>query len=181
MTQRDRRAIFLGAGALATIASIWLLIIPWLTSWSATRQRIDHSHEQLQELERQAERLVAVERQLEPVFGASVKRPLNHVSECRTRLIKELIDLYARAGAQIRSVQPESDRPVREVAGVLRLTVQVQTTCPPLQFVQLLAATRSGPSLLLIDRVETAAAPQGPGAMNVTIVWSTLAEQETAP
>jgi len=190
MTSKDLRAIKLGAAALGSVALLWLVVLPMLSNWSDTRDHIERSRQRLEELQDRTRRLTALDRQLEPVLGESVKHPMPGVEAARTQLIKDLMDVHARAGSGIQSLQPQSPRPLRELPGVVRLAVQVQTACLPAQLIQLLAAARSSPSILLIDHIE-AASPAGPPGMppgmqgppgmtplTVTIVWSTLARQE---
>ena len=182
MNSRDRRAVILGGGSLILLAVVWLVILPWWADWSAAREQISESRQQIEDLQEQTGRLIAMDRQLEPVLGTAVKKPLAGIGVTRAQLIKDLMDLHAKAGVQIRSMQPESTRPLRELSGVVRLPIQVQSTCQPLQLVQILAAARNSSGLLLADRVELApGGQQGPGGMNVTMVWSTLARQENAP
>jgi hypothetical protein len=83
---------------------------------------------------------------------------------------------------------PEAPRPVPEVPGISRMSVQVQAAAQAPQLVQLLAAARSSPDLMLLDRIEVTTSAQSPGqrpsgqpgVMNITAVWSTLARQEAA-
>lgn len=181
MNSRDRRAVILGGGSLILLAVTWLIILPWWDDWSEARQQIIASRQGLEELQQQTERVLAMERQLEPVLGAAVKKPLAGAAVSRIQLLKDVMDLHAKAGVQIRGIQPEANRPLRELPGVVRLPVQVQSTCQPLQLVQLLSAGKNSTGLLLVDRVDAAPGPQGPGSLNVTIVWSTLARQENLP
>src|SRR5436305_13773010 len=111
MNPRDRRALVLGGGGLGLIALIWVIILPWAAHWSAARDRIDQSRGHLQELREQTERLSAMDRQLEPVIGAGVKKPLANLEATRTQFIKDLMDLHMKAGAPIRSLTPESVHP----------------------------------------------------------------------
>ncbi len=178
MNQRDRRAIRLGAIALASIAGVWLLILPWWSHWGDQRDRIEHSRQRLEDVQQQTQRLAALDRQLEPILGSAIKKPLVGMEAARTQLIKDVMDLNNRSGSQIRSVQPEGPRPLSELPGVVRVTVQVQSMCQPMQLVQLLSSARSNPNLLLLDRLETTG---GQGQMTVTMVWSTLARAEGKP
>jgi hypothetical protein len=167
-----------GGSALGAIALVWLVLLPWLAHWSATRERIVDSRRRLEMFREQTQRVATLDRELEPVVGAAIKQPLPDLATARTQLIKAVTDLHQNAGAEIKSVQPEAVHSVQQLPGVVRLGVQVQATCPPVGLVQLLAAARNSPSLLLVDRVEANSGQQGPGAMNVTTVWSTLARQE---
>ena len=62
MTQRDRRAIIFGGGALAALAFVWLMLLPGLAHWSAARDGIAQSHEQLERIQDQTRRLSAAQR-----------------------------------------------------------------------------------------------------------------------
>jgi hypothetical protein len=178
MTNKDRRAIRLGATALGSIAIVWLVILPWWSHWNDQVAQIDQTRQRLQDFQDQTRRLSNLDRELEPVLGPAVKKPLDDLAAARTQLLKDVMDLNGKSGSQIRSVQPEAPRPLQEVPGVVRVTLQVQSMCQPLQLVQLLSNAKSNPNLLILDRMETTTGQQGPGAMNVTMVWSTLARQE---
>jgi hypothetical protein len=181
--------VIVGASVLAGLAATWLVFLPWLDSWSAAHQRIQSSRAGLEQLQEQARRLSASDRQLEPALGAAVRKPLASVDATRTQLIKDLMDLHMKSGAPILNIQPQAVSPLRELPGIVRLAVQVKTTCPPLQLVKLLAGARSSATLLLVDSVVAAPATQGagvgrgmgmgagPGPLNVTVVWSTLARE----
>jgi hypothetical protein len=175
---RDRRAIFFGGGLLAAIAFVWLVLLPWVDHWSATRGRIVDSRQRLETFREQTQRVATLDRELEPLVGGAIKKPLPDLATARTQLIKDVTELHQNAGAEVHSVQPEAVHSVQQLPGVVRLAVQVQATCPPVGLVQLLAGARNSSSLLLVDRVEANSGQQGPGAMNVTTVWSTLARQE---
>src|SRR5437763_4707805 len=131
MTGRDRRAIVFGGSALGAVALVWLVLLPWIAHWSATRERSADSRRRLETFREQTQRVATLDRELEPLVGAAVKRPLPDVSAARTQLIKEVTDLHQNAGAELKSVQPEAVHSVQQLPGVVRLAVQTQTTFPP--------------------------------------------------
>jgi hypothetical protein len=179
MNSRDRRAIIGGGAILVSLGVIWFALIPWLDSWGAARRDIALSRQRMAELQRQVQSLAALDRPLAVVYGDAVTKPLPSFQDARTALVKNVLDLYGRAGIQLGSLTPQAPRVLREVPGVTRLTVQAQGMAQSPQLVQLMAAARSSAGLLMLDRIEVTTSPQGPGPMTITAEWSTLARQES--
>jgi len=181
MTDRDRRAIYLGVGVVTALALVQFALLPWVASWRDARQRITTARTQLLELEVQVSRISGLRRRVEDVLGPAAGRPLPMLKDAQVRSVKAAEQLLQTGGVQVTSVRPQAVQPLRDLPGISMAVLQVDGQAQFMQVPACLASIGSAEMLLLVEKLTLAPSPQQPGMMAVTLVLAAPALQEVQP
>lgn len=180
MSDRDKKAILLGGLVLGCLIGYRFVMMPVLDSWSDARQRIAQVSAAQSSLDAQVMRLQSQRRQLEVVYGQGIAQPLPPVDVARANFVKTVEDLLKSSGMTSQGVRSQPLRPLREVAGVALVGLQVDCTGQPQQLMRCLANMSAGDQLILVDSVRAAPDSRRPDRMQVSMVVTTLAKMEPA-
>lgn len=178
LSARDRRAVMLGVGALAVILVFKFAVMPVLSDWGDTRDRIDEARATLDEYDRKDKRLADRQQRLELTYGPAVTRPLDDVEATKLAFHKVLQDRLKSGGFKLESLQPQAARSIRKhVPGVAVIPVRVVGKCQMQQLAKSLAELRKAERLIIVDHVDVSNDPKKPAELKVAMVLSTVANE----
>ena len=176
VSPRNRRAIILGAAALAVILAARLVLIPWIDSWQQARQQIADAQGGLRDLDGQLRRLLAQRQRLEKIYGPGSAKPLADVQAAKSALVG-VKDILKAGGFNPTSFRPQPPRSLRTLREVELVPLQVRGKCKLPQLVNSLAGLRKSQTLFFVDRLTITNDQKKPGELDVVMVLATLARQ----
>lgn len=179
LSQRDRRAILLGAGLLALLLGYRFVLSPWLDSWSDARARIELAASQESALRAQVAQLRSQERMLGPIYGEAINAPLPTVEDARLSFVKVTEDLLKSSGLEVRGIRSQPMTDLRELPGVALVSLQANCVGRPNSIAQCLAKMGESEQVVLVQKLDVT--PDGNGdKMSVSMVLATLARTTEA-
>ena len=178
MSDRDKKAVILGAMLLAGLLGYRFAVAPMVDTWQSARQRIAVASAAQSSINAQATRLQSQRRQLEAVYGSAIAQPLPTVEEARANFVKTVEDLLKSSGLESESVRSQPLRPLREVAGVALVGLQVQCSGQARQLTQCLANMSGRGPLILVESLRTSPDARRPDRMQISMVLATVAKME---
>ncbi|MFP4143620.1 MAG: hypothetical protein ACOCTI_05845 [Phycisphaeraceae bacterium] len=176
-TQRDKRAIRLGAVALAVLVVFQLGQIV-AGSWQSARTRLSAAETARQAIEsRQRKQALQVPR-LELLWGEAACEPLLPVREARLRFVKTVEEKLESGGLKVQDIRPQAGRKLRELdrTAVLRMQVQAQASLD--QVTKALASLRRADQLVLVERLSLEPDAKRREKLAVNLTLATLARTE---
>jgi len=175
MSARDRRAVVIGCCVLLGLLLVRFALMPLLESWGQTRDRIASSDSRLRQLQAKTTRyLLARERLLEN-YGPGAAKPLEEVQAAQINLVQAISDALKAGGLSLQGLQPQGQKPVKELPGAVQVSFQVKTSGQLAQLARSLEAMRKAPTLIIAEQVSAAGNDKTPGQLELTLVLSTLA------
>lgn len=180
LSPRDRRAILLGTAALLIILAARFLVIPWLDSWRSARDEMTNVRSQLNVIQRQVRRVLWQRQRLEEIYGPAVKKPLEDRQTAQLSLIKAVQDVFKAGGVKLTDYQPQRPRTLKEIPDVQIVPLQIRGKCKLSQLTKCFVAMRDGQTLIIVESFSVTNNEKKPGELEITMIVSTLAEQEKA-
>lgn len=177
LSDKDKRAIRIGAIALGIILVARFLLIPWMDSWFDARRRIATADEQLERLQKPIRRALGLQKHLERLYGPGVNRPCQDIEAAKLSLMKVAGQLAKFGGMQPSSNVPQRGRSLANVPGVEIVLLQIRGKCDFPQFSKTLAALMKSETLVFVERLSLTNDQKKPGQLDVTLVLATLAER----
>jgi Tfp pilus assembly protein PilO len=176
LSDRDRRAVRLLAAALAGIAAVWFVVLPFFSSWASARDRAAAAEAQIAELEVKIDRLMRQRARLSYVYGPSLQKALPTAPAARLSVIKNATDALTAAGLKSQSLQPRPNQRLRNAPGLVLVPIQVQAAGGYQQVVTLLSNLAKSETLIIVDRIDVTGAKG-----TFTFSLSTLAIEGAQP
>ena len=177
LSERDRRAIKLGIIGVLIVLILNGVVLPQIDKWRTARGQIRTDTVKLAGLHSQWERLNGLRARLEPVYGSAVALPLEEIERTRVNLHETVQKILKSGGIGVRHTRPHPVRPIREIAGVVSVAIELEGNCETPQLIKCLDAMRQSESLIIIDSIDLTNSPQKPGKLTVKLVLSTLARE----
>lgn len=181
MSQRDRRAILLGSGAILFVAGYLYVVSPWLQSWSDARQRLQLAETQRAALVAEDARLESLRRTLGPFYGSGLGTPLPPVAEVRVGFVKTVQELLKQNGLESRDVRSQPLQPLREVPGVGLVALEVDCQGQVQGLMQALTKLSQAERPIVVQRMNVEPDTQRPDQMRVSLTLATFAKLEATP
>ena len=100
LNPRDRRALALGAAALAIVLVFYFLAVPWLADWGRARQDAPAARARLDDLEGKIIKLLAQRQQLADRYGPAAARDLDGVEKTRLAFLQAVQGALRSGGIQ---------------------------------------------------------------------------------
>ena len=177
LSNRDKRAVRIGAIGLAVILVAKLFVIPWMASWSDARRRIASADQQIEQLQRPIRRALGLQKHLERLYGPGVNRPCQDIEAANLSLMKVAGQLEKSGGMKPTSNVPQRGRRLTDVPGVELVLLQIRGKCKLQQLSKTLAALLTSETLVFVERLSVTNDQKKPGQLDVTLVLATLAER----
>lgn len=181
LSNRDRRAVLLGAALLAALGLAQWIVLPWIADWRDARSRITAARFELTELETQVRRLVTQRRRLREALGPAVGKPLPSADEARVRFVQIAERIMAAGGIKTSGVRPQPARPLQDVEGVSLVTLRAEGVGRSDRLAACLAAVHELDEWILIDQISVTEQRGRPGQVAVSLVLAAPARQEQSP
>ena len=182
LSQRDRRAIILGAIGLALVCFIRFGLMNFLDSWSDARHRIAAARDNVSRQERAISRVLGQRGRLASEYGQSVCKPLADSDTAKINLLAASQQALTKAGFEPDNYQPQPGKDLRQIPGLRYIPLQVRGKCSLDQLTKLLAGLPNDETPIIVDQLSIAKNEKKPQKLEVTMVLATLADQgEAAP
>ena len=180
LSPRDRRAILFGAVALLIILATRLLVMPWIDSWRTARDEMAISRKQLNDIQKQMQRVLWQRQRLEEIYGPAVKNDLEDRQTAQLALIKAVQDVFKTAGIKLTDYQPQRARTLKEIPDVQFVPLQIRGKCKLPQLTKCFVTMRDNKTLIIVESFSITNNEKKPGELEISMIVSTLAEQEKA-
>ncbi len=153
LSQRDRRAIILGAAALLGLVVVRWGLMPFVNSWQGTRAEIASCRGELDTLESQLRLLLGQRRRLESMYGPAVHKPPGD-ADAETLKFREAIQTaVGSSGMREPKYTPQPARVVPSLQGVQTIGMRVRGQCQLAQLTRCLAELRAADCLIIVDNI----------------------------
>ena len=180
LSPRDRRAILLGVVALLIIVAARLVVIPWIDGWRSAREDMTSTRSQLSNIQRQMQRVLWQRQRLEEIYGPGVKNTLKDRQAAQLSLIKAVQVVFKAGGVKLTDYQPQRPRTLKEIPDVQIVPLQIRGKCKLPQLTKCFVAMRDNQTLIIVESFSITNNEKKPGELEITMIVSTLAEQEKA-
>ncbi|MEM1027834.1 MAG: hypothetical protein AAGJ38_07100 [Planctomycetota bacterium] len=131
MSSRDRRALLLGAVLIGLAVLYRVGLSPVMGQWSEARATAASQSAMLAQYEERLEKRADVRKRIEPRYGPGVHRALVTVDEAQVAFPRSVQQAIRRGGAEVKQVEVQGLRRVREMPGIEMLSLRVQVVCEP--------------------------------------------------
>ena len=162
------------------ILAVNFLLIPWIDSWFQARQQMTSTRTQLNDVQRQVRRVLWQRQRVEDLYGPAVKEPLHDRQTAQLNLIKTVQDVFKSGGVKLTDYQPQRSRPLLDVPGVLVVPLQIRGKCNVSQLTKCFVAMHEGKTLIMVESFSISNNEKKPGELEITMIVSTLAQQQEA-
>ena len=181
-SDRDRRAVLLGAAGLALVLSMKFILLPWLHHWGEARADIVRHRAVLADVEHDLERLDFLHSRLKPGYGEAVARPLENVSTTLLMFDQTIQKSLTDSGVALQTKSHRGARTLREAQGVVLVTIQVQARGDLAALARCLNRMRHAEQLVIVDQLTLHTPdPNRPGQLAYTMELSTPALEGAEP
>ena len=180
LSPRDRRAILLGAAVLLIIVAARVVVMPWIGRWRSARDQMTSTRSQLNDIQGQVRRVLWQRQRLEEIYGPAVKNPLEDRQTAQLSLIKAVQDVFKAGGIKLTDYQPQRARTLKEIPDVQIVPLQIRGKCTVSQLTKCFVAMRDAQTLIIVESFSVTNNEKKPGELEITMIVSTLAEQEKA-
>ncbi len=174
LSQRDKRAIVLGAWSLGVILLMYFIVLPWFASWGDARDRIDRSRTQLDNLKRDLDSLLRKQRHLQESYGPSVLKPIEDAATVKVTFQGTIAKVLKQGGITYESISPRPARTMRDIPGVQLLPFQIKGKCKVDQLAKFLGEMRKSESLMILDRFTVSGIQKKKGQLDLSMTIATL-------
>jgi hypothetical protein len=127
--------------------------------------------------------LLARERLLEN-YGPGAAKPLEDLQAAQINLVQAISEALKAGGLSLQGLQPQGQKPVKELPGAVQVSFQVKTSGQLAQLARSLEAMQKAQTLIIAEQVTAAgndgAPPKTPGQLELNLVLSTLARAPSA-
>ena len=180
LSARDRRAITIGVAAIALGLVVRLVVMPVLAHWGELRATTSDYEQVVSTIEQKLKRRDALVNRQRLRFGPGVDRPLESVEAVQISFPQTVQKVLGAGGLGVSNVEPQGSRKLREVPGVMLVSLRVRCAGGPDALPQALAAIQGSEQLIIVDSFDLAMAKPGDrGNWSVTMQVSTPALEVT--
>lgn len=176
LTERDKRAVKLGAAVIGLGLIVRLIVMPFTAHWGELRETVSSHEQRITFIEQKLDRRDAVVTRQRPRFGPGIESPLQPVDSVQLSFPQAVQKALGSGGLGVSSVEPQGIRKLRDVAGVVMVSLRVRCGGGPDSLPQALASIQGAEQLIIVDSFDLSMAKPGDRSnWSVTMLLSTPA------
>lgn len=151
LSERDRRAIWIGAGLIGLGLLLRVVVMPVVAHWRELRSSAYEGAARVAAIEQKLNRRDALVDRQRARFGPGVDKPLQPVEQVQISFPQSVQKALGKGGLGVSSVEPQGVRKLREVPGVVLVSLRVRCGGGPDALPQALAAIQGYEQLIIVD------------------------------